>query len=253
MEKPTILVEALKKSYGKKIVFEALYLNITGGSCYSLLGKNGAGKTTLINCMLDVIPADSGKILINGFNYQSDGLKIKSITGSVFENNPLIEEFTGENYLKFVGMLYNVPSDELMHRIQTITEYFFPDSKDLRRSIQDYSTGMKKKLGVCAAVLHRPDILVLDEPFSGLDPVAAQMLIKFLNSYLNENRIIFLSSHDLAYVEKVSTHIGVLDEGALVYDGTLENFTMNGVNLLDQALLKLLKSDENNLRNIDWI
>jgi ABC-2 type transport system ATP-binding protein len=112
---------------------------------------------------------------------------------------------------------------------------------------------MKKKLGVCASVLHRPDILILDEPFSGLDPVAAQMLIQFLNSYLSSDRIIFLSSQDLAYVERVSTHIGVLDEGTMVYDGTLENFTMNGVNLLDQALLKLLKSDENNLRNIDWI
>ncbi|MDP4176456.1 MAG: ABC transporter ATP-binding protein [Bacteroidota bacterium] len=253
MEKASIVVENLKKSYSEKVVFSGLDLKIDHGSCYSLLGKNGVGKTTLINCMLDVIKPDSGRILINRMDYNSQSLKIKSLTGSVFENNPLIEEFTGENYLKFVGMLYKVAQEELKHRIETITDYFFPDGKDLQKNISEYSTGMKKKLGVCASVLHRPDILILDEPFSGLDPVAAQMLIQFLNSYLSSDRIIFLSSHDLAYVEKVSTHIGVLDEGALVYDGTLENFTMNGVNLLDQALLKLLKSDENNLRNIDWI
>ncbi|MEI7811889.1 MAG: ABC transporter ATP-binding protein [Ignavibacteria bacterium] len=253
MDNISIKIDKLTKSYGSKIVFENLSLEIERGSCYSLLGKNGAGKTTLINCLLDMIKPDSGTVNICGYDFQSSGLKIKSLTGSVFENNPLIEEFTGENYLCFVGMLYKIPQKELSHRIETITDYFFSDRKDLKKGITEYSTGMKKKLGLCAAILHTPKVLVLDEPFSGLDPVAAQMLIQFINSYLNADRIIFLSSHDLSYVEKVSTHIGALDECRLVYNGTLENFTMNGTGLLDQALLKLLKPGENNLKNIDWI
>ncbi|MGE5497001.1 MAG: ABC transporter ATP-binding protein [Syntrophothermus sp.] len=249
----SIRIENLFKSYGRHTVFSGLNLSVQPGSCYSLLGKNGAGKTTLINCMLDMIMADSGKILINDSTYADNAIGIKKAMGSVFENNPLVEEFNGRNFLDFSGLLYGVPKEDIDHRINTLGGYFFPDEKDLLKNIADYSTGMKKKLAICAAVLHRPDILILDEPFSGLDPVAASMVVQFLNSYLNESRIIFLSSHDLSYVEKVSTHIGVLDEGSLVYDGTLENFTMKGESLLDQSLLRLLKTDNGDLKQIDWI
>lgn len=112
---------------------------------------------------------------------------------------------------------------------------------------------MKKKIAFCAAVLYLPDILILDEPFSGLDPLVANQLVMFLNKYKSPERTFFISSHDLTYVEKISTHIGVLNEAKLVFTSTIQDFTANGENKLDASLLKILKPNLSDLEKIDWI
>lgn len=112
---------------------------------------------------------------------------------------------------------------------------------------------MKKKIAFCAAVLHTPELLILDEPFSGLDPLVANQMIQFLKKYQREDRLIFISSHDLSYVEKVASHIGVLHESNIVYHDTLENFTQQGIKALDAALLTILKPNTANLSSIDWV
>jgi ABC-2 type transport system ATP-binding protein len=112
---------------------------------------------------------------------------------------------------------------------------------------------MKKKLAVCAAVIHTPEILILDEPFSGLDPIGAKLLVDFLVKYQNGQRIIFLSSHDLSYVQKVSTHIGVLENGSILFNGTIDSFTADGKNQLDDSLLKILGSSESQITELTWI
>ncbi|RYZ40775.1 MAG: ABC transporter ATP-binding protein, partial [Sphingobacteriales bacterium] len=162
------------------------------------------------------------------------------------------DELTGLQYLNLVGRLYKIPTAELKQKIDSMAAYFFEDLLDLKKPVSGYSTGMKKKLGVCAAVLHRPDVLILDEPFTGLDPVAAQLLVQFINRY-REGRTIIISSHDLGYVERVATHIGILQEGQLLYNGSLQEFTLNGANMIDQAVFNWLKPANSNLESIDWL
>ncbi|MBC5772530.1 ABC transporter ATP-binding protein [Pontibacter sp. KCTC 32443] len=236
----SIAIKGLTKAYGKKHVLQELDLIIESGQCYCLLGKNGVGKSTFLNAILDLIQPDKGSISLFGKDYATNHLEVKRNLGALCEDNPLIEEFTGLEYLNFVSKLYQLPTAEAAERIKSLTNYFFTDQESLHKNIAGYSTGMKKKIGIVAAILHKPQVLILDEPFTGLDPIAAQLLVKLIRSYSTPNRVVLISSHDLNYVERIATHIGVLNDGQLMYNGSLQEFTMNGENLIDQALFQLL-------------
>ncbi len=246
-----IKIQNIHKTYGNHKVLEDINLNIQNGSIHCLLGQNGAGKTTLINLLLELIKADSGVILYDD-EYNTLDNNLKKRIGILGENNPLIEELTAYQYLKLSAKLYNVPASEVEKRIGDLASYFFKDG-ELNKRLSSYSTGMKKKIGLCGAVIHTPDILILDEPFSGLDPVAAQMTIKFIQAYAKNNRSIFLASHDLSYVEKIATHISVLDEMKIIFDGSSDHFTSEGTTNIDNALLNLLKPEKAELEDITWI
>ncbi|MDP2724044.1 MAG: ABC transporter ATP-binding protein [Bacteroidales bacterium] len=248
-----IQITHLTKNYGRNTVLEHIDLHVEKGQVYSLLGKNGAGKTTLINLMIDLLKPDSGTVQIMGVESSRLTPPDKRRIGLVGEDLELIEEISGVEYLTFIGKIYQIPSATLKKRIADLFQYFFEDEKDLKKSVSKYSTGMKKKLAFCASVLHTPELLILDEPFSGLDPLVANQMVLFIKKYHNSQRTIFISSHDLSYVEKVSTHIGVLDETRLVYNTSLQEFTQNGKNELDAALLKILKPNESELDKIDWL
>lgn len=250
----SIEIKGLSKAFGKNKVFQELDLTIESGQCYCLLGKNGVGKSTFLNCILDLIKPDAGSISLYGKDYTHHNLELKENLGALCEDNPLIEEFTGLEYLNFVAKLYRLPAAEAEERIKSLTNYFFTNKESLNKNIAGYSTGMKKKVGIAAAILHKPQVLILDEPFTGLDPIAAQLLVKLIRSYSTANRAVLISSHDLNYVERVATHIGVLNDGQLMYHGSLQEFTMNGENLIDQALFQLLlPHHETDEANIDWI
>jgi ABC-2 type transport system ATP-binding protein len=250
----SIEIKGLSKAFGKNKVFHDLDLTIETGQCYCLLGKNGAGKSTFLNCILDLIKPEAGSIRLYGKDYITNSLELKASLGALCEDNPLIEEFTGLEYLKFIAKLYKLPAAEADERIKSLTNYFFSNPESLNKNIAGYSTGMKKKVGIAAAILHKPQVLILDEPFTGLDPIAAQLLVKLIRSYSTSNRVVFISSHDLNYVERVATHIGVLNNGQLLYNGSLQEFTMNGENVIDQALFQLLlPQHETDGANIDWI
>ena len=200
-------------------------LEIGADSIYALIGNNGAGKTTLINCLLGLIPANSGEIRINGLTINNHKTEIRKYLGVVLNEDYLIHELTGRQYLEFMGRLYNVSLTDLKIRINDIFNFFFDDPDDLKKDVAGFSTGMKRKLALCAAVIHKPNILILDEPFSGLDPKTCQKLIRFLNFYRNKERIIFLSSHNLNYVESFATHVGILQEGRLISSGPIDELT----------------------------
>lgn len=248
-----IEIQNLSKTYGKNPVLDNISLKIEKGSVYALLGKNGAGKTTLINLMTDLIQPDQGKIYINGKEHNGLTKQDKTKLGVVGEDLALIEELNGFEYLSFVGKIYQLPKTTLEKRIIDLFNYFFDDERDLKKNILLYSAGMKKKIAFCAAVIHTPDILILDEPFSGLDPLVANQMTDFLKLYQKKDRTVFVSSHDLNYVEKVATHIGVLDSTRLQFDSTLQDFTENGMNALDKALLKIIRPNTSELKNIDWV
>ena len=248
-----IEIKELTKNYGSKSVINNLNLTLESGWIYSLLGKNGAGKTTTIHLILDLLKADSGSILINGKENTKLTSDDKTHIGVLGEDLALIEELSGSEFLSFIGKIYKMSPAVLTKRIDDLSNYFFEDKDDLKKNTGKYSTGMKKKIAFCAAVLHTPDILILDEPFSGLDPFAANQMVSFLQRYAREGRLLFISSHDLNYVEKISTHIGVLDGGGLVFNSTIKDFTENGADNLDSALLKLLKPNNAELDKMDWI
>lgn len=247
-----LTINQIKKSYSLKTVLDDINVSVQKNSNYCLLGKNGAGKTTLINIMADFIKPNSGEVLFDDLNYAENEIEIKKNLGLLSEANFLIEELSGYEYLTFVGKLYKIPKDELKQRIESLSAYFFDDLDDLRKVISHYSSGTKKKLMFCASVLHKPDILLLDEPFSGLDPVTAKMLIEFLNKYRNENRIIFLSSHNLNYIKKVATHIGVLDGGKIIFDDSLSSFLEEGSQKIDDSLLNKLKLTSSKIKDVEW-
>ncbi len=248
-----IQIADLTKNYGRFNIIDGLDMTIDMGQVYGLLGKNGAGKTTLINLILDLIEKDKGSIHIFGSDHRRLDKSAKSRIGVVGEDLALIEEISGYEFLAFVGKIYKIPSETLKKRINDLFSYFFEDPADLKKNISRYSTGMKKKIAFCAAVIHTPDLLILDEPFSGLDPFVANQMVTFLKKYHRADRAILILSHDLSYVEKVSTHIGVLDNHRLVFNSTIGNFTENGANELDDALLGLLKPNESEIEKIDWV
>jgi ABC-2 type transport system ATP-binding protein len=248
-----IQIADLTKNYGKSTILDGVNLTIDAGQVYGLLGKNGAGKTTLINLILDLIEKDKGTIKIFGSDHRQLDQSAKRKIGVVGEDLALIEEISGYEFLAFVGKIYKIPSETLKKRIKDLFDYFFEDPADLKKNIARYSTGMKKKIAFCASVIHTPSLLILDEPFSGLDPFVANQMVTFLKRYQRADRAILISSHDLSYVEKVSTHIGVLDDRRLVFNSTIGNFTENGANELDAALLGLLKPNETEIEKIDWL
>jgi ABC-2 type transport system ATP-binding protein len=248
-----IRTENLCKSYGSQPVLDNINLNIEKGQTYCLLGKNGVGKSTLLNIMLDLIKPDSGAVLLMEKNAQNLDKEFKMKIGAAGDQLPLIDEITGKEFLTFIGKLYSIPREILEKRINDLFEYFFENESDLKKNISKYSTGMRRKIAFCAAVIHTPDILILDEPFSGLDPLVADQMITFIKKYQNGERAVLISSHDLSYIEKLATHICVLDSTHLVFDSTIAEFTESGVNKLDAALLKLLKPANSELQKIDWL
>lgn len=248
-----ILMEGLSKSYADKKVLENLSFELNGGTCFGLIGNNGAGKSTLINILIDVVKPDSGIVKIDGMTYDREPLAIRRRMGILPEASPINDELTGYEQLWLVGLLYGIPENELAKRIESLFSFFFDDQEDIHRRCDSYSTGMRQKLGLIAALLHKPNILILDEPFAGLDPSSSHQLLEFLNSYLRDDRIIFLSSHNLSYVEKVANRIGVLNKCHLVYDGGTEELTEKGTKLIEKSLFDLIQPARKDEGGLKWL
>lgn len=248
-----IRVTGLSKSYESKPVLEQVDLNIAAGSCYGLLGNNGAGKSTLINILLDLVPASRGTVEIKQLRYPAGTLAIRACMGVLPEKDPIHPELTAYEQLQMSAMLYGIPTGEQDERIRSLFGYFFDDATDLDKRCGSFSTGMRKKVGLIAALLHKPDILILDEPFSGLDPGSAIILIDFLKSYLTPRRSALISSHNLNYVEQLATHIIVLHERQFLYNGTKEEFLQRGSGLIDRTLFEMLYQKPRSNEQLGWL
>jgi ABC-2 type transport system ATP-binding protein len=213
-----ISVEKLLKKFGSKIAVDIDNLDINSGDIFGLVGNNGAGKTTLLRLMLDLLKPEKGRIFSNGIPvYQSEHWK--KYTGSFIDNNFLIEFLKPEEYFDFIGFIYNVENAELKRRLDGFGTFMNGEIIGGNKYIRSLSSGNKQKTGIIGAMIPRPEILILDEPFSFLDPSSQISLKQILRKYYEENtRIIILSSHNLNHVSDLCTRIALMERGKIIRD-----------------------------------
>ena len=221
---------------GPKAV-DDLSLHIRPGEIYGFLGHNGAGKTTTIKACCGILDFTEGEILINGMSIKKQPLACKKIMAYIPDNPDLYEFMSGIRYLNFVGDVYGVPTDV---REKHIAEYAadMGITDALGEKVASYSHGMKQKLAIVSALMHEPKLLIMDEPFVGLDPKAAFILKQFMHKYCDNGGAIFFSTHVLDVAEKLCDKIAIIKGGKLLADGDIE--TVKGNDSLEEVFLELV-------------
>lgn len=213
-----ITITDLRKKYNGVTVLDIPQLTIARGETFGLVGNNGAGKTTLFRLILDLIKADSGSISIDNIPIAGRD-EWKGRVGAFLDESFLINFLRPEEYFDFIGKLYHLDKQEIESFLSSMAPFFADEIMGKNKLIREFSKGNQKKIGIAAAMMPKPDILILDEPFTALDPSSQIRLKKILNEYSTEHGIATLiSSHDLNHVTEVSSHIVVLSKGEVIRD-----------------------------------
>ena len=238
-----IHTEGLSKHFGKGSVIKAvdgLDLDVYEGETFGLLGPNGAGKTTAVRLLNCVIKPTGGTATVNGYDTTAQEDDVKRVTGMLAESPGLYDKLSAYEFLEFMGALYDVPGDVLRERIDELLKLFgLHDRRD--HLIEGYSSGMKQKLLIAAALIHDPPILFLDEPTSSLDPRAAHMVKELIKELADTaGKTIFICSHILPIVEEICDRIGIINQGKLIAIGTVEEIIARaGAGTLEEAFIAL--------------
>ena len=216
-----IELKGLTKKYGNLVAVDNLNLLIPKGEIFGFIGPNGAGKTTTINMIGGILAPTSGTVMICGINMESDPEKAKRKIGFIPERPYLYEKLTGMEFLKFIADLYGVGEDAFLIKSQEKLEMFFLSdwSNDL---IESYSHGMKQRLVMAAALVHDPEVIIVDEPMVGLDPLAIKMVKNLFRNLAKQGVTIFISTHTLEVAEDICDRIGIIHKGSLIASGTPE-------------------------------
>ena len=230
-------IEHFSKTYrGGKRAVDDLSLEIEAGDIYGFIGHNGAGKTTTIRAIVGVQSFEEGDIYIDGVSVKKDPVSCKRMTAYIPDNPDLYEHLTGIQYLNFIGDVFEVPQEQRVQRIQD-----YGDKLEITQNFGDlissYSHGMKQKLAVVSALIHEPKLLVLDEPFVGLDPKASHTLKLIMQELCDKGSAIFFSTHVLDVAEKLCNKIAIIKEGRLIASGTMEQ--VKGDHSLEDIFLEL--------------
>ena len=214
-------IQNLTKHYGDKLAVDHLSLHIHPGEIYGFIGHNGAGKTTTIKACCGILPFDEGEIYVDGISVRENPLECKRRMAYIPDNPDLYEFLTGIKYLNFVADAFKVPKKK---RNPLIEKYagMLDLTKDLGQLVSSYSHGMKQKLAILSALIHEPKLMILDEPFVGLDPVAAHTVKGLMRELCDNGGAIFFSTHVLEVAEKLCDRIAIIHHGRQVYLGTLE-------------------------------
>jgi ABC-2 type transport system ATP-binding protein len=232
-------IKNYSKSYkdDKKAV-DQLNLEVSKGDIYGFIGHNGAGKTTTIRSIVGVLDFEEGEITIDGISVKKDPVACKKITAYIPDNPDLYEHLTGIGYLNFIGDIYEVKRFDRETLIERYSDAF-ELTANLGDTISSYSHGMKQKLAIIAALIHRPKLLVLDEPFVGLDPKAAHTLKTIMAQICQEGSAIFFSTHVLEVAEKLCNKIAIIKNGRLISCGTTDEVKGNGS--LEEVFMELIE------------
>ena len=229
-------INHLTKTYGEKKAVDDLNIHINPGEIYGFIGHNGAGKTTTLKSVVGILQFDQGEILIDGKSIQTDPLACKREIAYIPDNPDLYDYMTGIKYLNFIADVFGVSAEDRQTRIRKYAD-LFELTADLAQPIAAYSHGMKQKLAIIAAWLHQPKLIIMDEPFVGLDPKASHLLKGMMRDVCDAGGAIFFSTHVLEVAEKLCDKVAIIKGGKLIRSGTMDE--VKGDDSLEEVFLEL--------------
>jgi len=246
VSKPIIRISNLRKSYGSKEILKGINLDIYPGQVIGYIGPNGAGKSTTVKILTGLINDFEGEVFINDIDIKEDPLTVKSQIGYVPENAELNEVLTPMEYLDFVGKLYGMEDTLIQQRAQQLLKAFGLE-ENLNNRMDTFSKGMRQKVLLISGIIHNPQIIILDEPLSGLDANAVIIVKELISLLAKEGKTIFYCSHMMDVVEKVSDRIMLISEGNIIADGSFEQLKTNQSDTLEQIFSKLTGKEDGNI------
>ena len=223
-------IEHLTKIYGDKRAVDDLSLEIKAGEIYGFIGHNGAGKTTTIKAVCGILGFEQGEIFIDGKSVKKDPIACKKIIAYIPDNPDLYEYMTGMQFLNFAADIFEVDKETRQQKIAELTN-------DLSQTLSAYSHGMKQKLAIISALIHSPKLIIMDEPFVGLDPKASHIVKQIMREMCNKGCAIFFSTHVLEVAEKLCDKVAIIKQGRLIKSGTMEE--VRGDSSLESVFLEL--------------
>lgn len=237
-----VTIKNYSKTYDKnKKAVDNVSLTIEDGDLYGFIGQNGAGKTTTLKALVGVLPFEEGEIVINGVNIKENPLECKKQLAFIPDNPDLYEQLTGMQYINFIADVYGISKDER----KRLTEYYatkFEILGDLNTPIQSYSHGMKQKLALISAFVHSPKLLVLDEPFVGLDPRASFTVKQIMQEFCDKGNSILFSTHVLEVAQKICNKVAIIKQGKLIASGKMDEITKD--NSLESVFMELTDDEK---------
>lgn len=229
-------IENLTKKFGDKKAVDSLSLHIEPGEIYGFIGHNGAGKTTTIKSIVGILKFDEGEILVDGMSVKENPIECKKKIAYIPDNPDLYEFMTGISYLNFIADIYNVSSQDRTERIKKYGD-LLELTDDLAQPISAYSHGIKQKLAIISAWIHNPKLIIMDEPFVGLDPKSSHILKEMMRDVCDKGGAIFFSTHVLEVAEKLCDKIAIIKNGQLIKSGTMEE--VKGDESLEAVFLEM--------------
>jgi ABC-2 type transport system ATP-binding protein len=236
----------LHKQYGRLAAVDNLNIEVAPGEIFGFLGPNGAGKTTTIRVMMGILRASSGRVILGGHDVEQEPQQAKAIAGFIPDRPFIYEKLSGKEFLTFIGRLHRMESARLRCRIDELLEYFeLVDWQD--ELVEGFSHGMKQRLVLCAALIHEPRILIVDEPMVGLDPKGARTIKDLFRSLAKAGTTVFLSTHSISVAEEVCHRIGIIQKGHLIASGTMADLyqlTQGHDSNLEDVFLELTQQQD---------
>ena len=247
---PILEVEGLVKSYGSRKVVDGVSFSVDFEEVVGLLGPNGAGKTTTIHLLVGLLPVTSGRVEVLGMEVPREIDAIKRSIGIVPDESSLFDRLTGLEFLEFGGRMYGLPRDTAVARARELLQLFELESES-RDLIAGYSKGMKKRLALAGALIHRPQLFLLDEPFEGVDPVGARLMKRILSEQVAGGATVFLTSHVLEVVERICDQVAIIDHGRVVECGPVAALR-RAEETLEDIFMRVV-GGERAVQKLDWL
>lgn len=255
-ENYAIIAHDLVRTFDQKVAVNHLNLGIRSGEFFGFLGPNGAGKSTTIKMMVGLLRPSAGSIWVGGVDVWKDPLHARTLMGVLPEYLNLYERLSGREFIVFSGHMYGVPETAIYRRAEELLQVLDLAS-DADKMIVDYSVGMRKKVALAAAIIHNPQVLFLDEPFEGIDPVSSRVIRDILRDLTQRGTTIFFSSHIMEVVERLCTRVGIINQGILVAEGTLQELRQRASGntkdaTLEDIFLNVIGAPNGN-HNLSWL
>ena len=252
---PAIEITGLRKEYNGKAAVDGLNVLVPAGKFFGFLGPNGAGKTTTIKILMGLAQPNAGTVRVLGLRMPEDSLQIRQQIGVVPDDTLLFDYLTGGEYLEFVGRLYGIPRRQARERAIELLELLHLQ-EDRRKLIGEYSKGMRKRVAMAAALIHRPRVYLMDEPFEGVDAVGARLMKDILLHQISGGATVFLTSHVLEVVERLCDEVAIIDHGRVLVQGSMtqlrEQAATGGNGTLEEIFVNLVGGGRS-AGNLDWL